>query len=96
MNSNAIFGRIEVLFYSSLISCMSGVHHIRAKLENLTNKPSLVPTQNDQGTISITDEPLQKSFSINWNYISQSVISMAIWMVLGFAAGLLMGMLNPG
>lgn len=74
---------------------MGGVNKFRTHLDNLANTPKQVTSQIDISTPGITADPVHKALSINWHHLSQSLVANVIWIILGFAAGLLMGMLNP-
>ena len=95
MHSNAITDRIEIFFYSILISIMSGVNRIRARFPhqiNNTNQPSI----NEAASTSNYVEELTESTMVNgWTYINQTVIPLVIWIIMGFATGFLIGMFVP-
>lgn len=93
INSNAFFNRVEIIFYSTLISCMSGVNHVRTHLDHLANLPNQPPP--DEAIITsqaeyTTPRSLQKSLMS----VSQALVAIVIWMILGFSTGYLLGMFN--
>jgi hypothetical protein len=94
MNPNAIFSRIEIFFYSILISCMSAVNRIRAHIDHSETIP-VQGTPDELNSSKIIEETPERSLNFNLIYIWQSLIPLMIWMILGFAAGFLIGMINP-
>lgn len=96
MNSNAFLDRVEIIFYSTLISCMSGVNRIRAHLLHRVPFP-YHPAVDEDATSQKNNDPQPEKLLINrWIYISQALVPLCIWMILGFAAGFLIGMLRSG
>lgn len=94
-NSNTLVNRVEIVFYSTLISCMSGVHRIRARIENLANFPLQPSADEDATNLQLEDKLSERSLINSWTYVSQALIQLLIWMILGFAAGFLIGMIRP-
>ena len=95
MNSNAFINRIEILLYSTLISAMGGINKLRAHID----QPLAIPTQPSP---DIEAEPSQvnrelkvSSLTMSWNSIIEALLPLVLWVVLGFAAGFLIGMINP-
>jgi len=93
-NSNAYLNRIELIFYSLLISCMNIVRRVQLisdPIESPTH-PSLVEEH-----ISYTNKLVpNQSVSNWWTKLWQAFVTLIIWMVLGFAAGYFIGMVIPG
>lgn len=95
MNSNAFINRMEILLYSSLISVMSGINHIRAQIQQSTTMP-IQPSSDTEAEPSQLNGDLEvRSLTKNWNSILEALLSIILWVVLGFAAGFLIGMINP-
>ena len=95
INSNALLDHIEISFYSILTSCLSGANRIRGRVNRL-QKTSHYPLNNEGvGTYLINSDIPEKSQISSWTNISQTLITLVIWMILGFAAGFLTGMLKP-
>ena len=96
MNSNTFLNRVEILLYSSLISAMSGLSNLRAHLQHSTD----LPTQSEPNYPAVpTKSPDQvKGRSLTSSLISirEALIPLFLWILLGFAAGFLIGMIHPG
>jgi hypothetical protein len=95
MNSNAILDRIEIIFYSTLTSCMSLVNRIRVQKEHLVNIPHHLATDEVDNTSLFFDDIPEKERISFWTYISQALVPLIVWMILGFAVGFLFGMIKP-
>lgn len=95
INSNAFINRIEIFFYSILITLMSGINRIRS----LLYRPEQLQSQPVAGEEISANLPVettkQKSVDFSWSMFSQTLVAILIWSVLGFAAGFLFGMINP-
>ena len=95
LNPNALLDHIEISFYSILTSCLSGANRIRGSVNRLL-KTSHYPLNNEEvGTFLINSDIPEKSRISSWTNISQALIPLVVWMILGFAAGFLTGMLKP-
>jgi len=93
-NSNAYLNRIEIIFYSLLISCMNIVRRVQLLSDPIGGhtEQSLVEEH-----ISFTNKVVSnQSVSNWWTKLWQAIVTLIIWMVLGFAAGYLIGMVIPG
>ncbi|OGO13291.1 MAG: hypothetical protein A2Y53_02630 [Chloroflexi bacterium RBG_16_47_49] len=95
LNSNAIFNRVEIIFYATLTACMSGVNRIRVYIDHLVKVPDQILLDEQVNSVPITDVEPEKNQITPWTYISQALLPLVIWIVLGFAAGFLIGMLRP-
>ncbi len=94
MNANTIFNQFEIFFYSTLTSAMSGVTHLRTSiLDGSTADRQQVPNV-EIARIQQVDQP-NRSFAFSWESIKVALLGLLLWMVLGFAAGFLIGMLSP-
>jgi hypothetical protein len=91
---NAFFNRLEIVFYSGLTSIISGVHRIRAQFGHIEYDPAQSTLRNAAGSPPLYDQfPVKPSRKASY-YISQLLLSVLIWTILGFSAGFLIGMLN--
>jgi hypothetical protein len=95
MNSNAFFNRIEILLYSTLISAMSGINHLRAHIQHSTETPTLPSPAMDAEPSQINREIKVRSLSMSWNSFKEVLLTLLLWVILGFASGFLIGMINP-
>lgn len=95
MNSNAFFNRVEILLYSALISAMSGINHLRAQIQHL----SIVPLQHspvgEADPTQLNNQYQARSLLPSWKSIQQALLPLLLWVILGFAAGFLIGMIKP-
>jgi hypothetical protein len=95
MNSNAFFNRVEILLYSSLISAMSGINHLRTRIQHSSALPFQPSADNDAGPTQLNVGLKVRSLTMSWNSIKDALLPLLLWVVLGFAAGFLIGMINP-
>jgi hypothetical protein len=95
MNSNAILNRIEILLYSTLISAMSGISHLRAHLQHSTALPTQPSLENEAQTSQPADQYKPRSLAMSLITIREALLPLLLWIILGFAAGFLIGMINP-
>jgi len=95
MNSNTFLNRAEILFYSTLISAMSGINHIRTQIEHLTTAPIQHSPDGDIDPTLVNDQYKERSLLMHWKTIQQYLLQLLLWVILGFAAGYLIGMIKP-
>jgi hypothetical protein len=95
MNSNAILDRVEIIFYSTLTSCLSAVNRVRSHIAYPANIPNTLPTDGEKETPLVNEDTPEKTLISSWTYISQALLPLIIWMILGFATGFLLGMVKP-
>jgi hypothetical protein len=91
---NAFFTSLEIVFYSGLTSIISGVHRIQAHFGHLENDPSQSTLSNAAVSPLLNDQFPAKPSVKGFNFISQMLLSVLIWTILGFSTGFLIGMLN--
>jgi hypothetical protein len=95
MNSNAFFNRVEILLYSTLISAMSGINKLRTHVQHLF----IIPIQNSPdlqaNPTQLNNQFQEKSQLVSWKSIKQAFLTLCLWVILGFAAGFLIGMIKP-
>ncbi len=91
---NAIINRLEILIYSAFTSIMGGMHRIRAHFGHSINDPYQAPPSNTIESFPLIDQSHAKPAIKRSIYFSQVLLSVLIWITLGFSAGFLIGMLN--
>ncbi len=96
MNSTSLMDKVELSLYSTLISVLSGIRQV--KESGRQDKGSaLLPAPDFPVDPSPLISPVQEmKFSISWESIQQTLLAILLWVVLGFAAGFLVGMLRVG
>ena len=95
MNSNTFFNRVEILLYSSLISAMSGISHIRAQFQHFSSVSLHPSSDGETDPAQVMDHDQEKILFMSWNSIQQVLLPLLLWVILGFAAGYLIGMIKP-
>jgi hypothetical protein len=95
INANAILDRIEVVFYSILTSCMSGVNRVQGQTNSIVKIHEYPPNFELADTNLGTRDIPEKTPIAIWTSISQAIVTIIIWMILGFAAGFLIGIIKP-
>ena len=95
INSNALLDRIEVVFYSVLTSCMSGVNRIQEDSTRMVKIYQYPINYEEADTFLVTQDIPEKTQNVIWESINQAIVTVIIWMILGFAAGFLIGMIKP-
>ncbi len=95
MNSNALVNRLEVVVYSTLTSAISGMNKIRGKVDQ-SQAIREWPDFSDE-TINAGDNATLKPEGrlISLEAIKTIVIALTLWLILGFGAGFLLGMIKP-
>ena len=94
-NSPNFLNRIGIFLFSTLISGMSAANRLRTHAESKLNEPaetSVIVETESQVVSDIAENVNQR---ITWTSISQAFIALTIWIVMGFAAGFLIGMIRP-
>jgi hypothetical protein len=95
LNSNALINRIEIIYYSILTTCLSGVDRIRGLNNRHLDTPQNPIRYEEQATfINTTDYPQKINIS-KWSDFYQALAPFMIWLILGFATGFLIGLINP-
>ena len=95
MNSNTFSNRVEILLYSTLIAAMSGISHIRAQIQHAVSIRVGHLSDGVQNPAQVNDHGEVKSHFIFWNSVQEALVPLLLWVVLGFAAGYLIGMIRP-
>jgi hypothetical protein len=96
LNPKAIARRLELDFYTTLTSLIGGVQHIQTKAGH---QDSVLPQSQLNFELN-SSPPVEQSWSIpsikrSTNF-GQLIFTLLIWIILGFSAGFLIGMLNTG
>ncbi len=96
MNSTSLMDKVELGLYSTLISVLSGVRQLKETRQQVSDA-ALSPLSNCAGEASpIANQASEMKLSISWDSIQQTLLTTLLWIVLGFAAGFLIGMLRVG
>jgi len=95
MNSNTFSNRVEIFFYSTLISAMSGISHIRAQIQHFATIPVQHSSGGETDSTQANGFGQEKIHFMSWNSVQQALVPLLLWVILGFAAGYLIGMINP-
>ncbi len=96
MSSSTIFNKAEIMLYSTLTSVLSGINHL------IYHEQPISPPQEKSSFQGIVDEghldlgATKRSFSISWESFQQAFLSLLLWVILGLAAGFLIGMIRGG
>ncbi len=91
---NGFHSRIQIVFYSALIWVMSGLNRMRSWLEPKVNnqvqpsRQTIISESNENDVFTLPTKP-----GI-WVRVGQVLTAFIIWMVLGFSAGFLLGMIR--
>jgi hypothetical protein len=96
MESANFFNKLEIRLYSTLISLMSGMS--RFKSVDLPAAGPALPAESmiNSEAAAVGAEENSTPASKRWQIIQQVLLSLLLWIVLGFAAGFLLGMLKTG
>jgi hypothetical protein len=75
---------------------MSGINKLRAHVQYrftfpIKNSTDLLANPTDQNI-----QFQEKSQLVSWKSIKQAFFTLCLWVILGFAAGFLIGMIKPG
>jgi hypothetical protein len=95
MNANTFVNRFEIFIYSALISAMSGINHLRASILDVLAIQRQSSPHGETGSIQQIDLAKPRSFALSWESFKATLLTLFLWIVLGFAAGFLIGMLSP-
>lgn len=96
MNSTTFLDRVEIQLYSSLISIMSGINRLKSPPEPGLQFPDHEAPEINSALAGVQISAPMKMVSISWVKIQQVLLSLLLWVILGFAAGFLIGMIRPG
>jgi hypothetical protein len=94
MNTGGILNRVEIMTYSILTSLMSGMERLRGLPHSWQSLNPPTPAFESQVVI---EKGLVHEHSLSkvWSLIKDTVPPLFLWLVLGFAAGFLIGMVQP-
>jgi hypothetical protein len=95
MNSNTFLNRAEIILYSTLISVMSGINHLRAQIQQYSTSLEQHSPGEELGSMLVNEQYQERSLLVYWKSIQQALLQLFLWIILGFAAGYLIGMIKP-
>ena len=96
MKSLTLFNKLEILLYSTLISVMSGINHLKTQDQNISKSSVQPATEVSVDLAQTYDQLPERKVAVSWVSFQQSLLSLLMWVILGFAAGFLIGMINIG
>ena len=96
MKSLTLFNKLEILLYSTLISVMSGINHLKTQDQNISKSSVQPATEVSVDLAQTYDQLPERTVAVSWVSFQQSLLSLLMWVILGFAAGFLIGMINIG
>ncbi len=92
MKSNALINRMEVILINSASFLMDGVYGIKAHIFRTADLPA-PDFPGSSPDVTIQDQKAETQLSAKLlAFLNQALIPLLIWMVLGFAAGFLIGL----
>jgi hypothetical protein len=96
MNSESVVNKVELGFYSTLISILSGINRLIGVEQQIsTPVPQPMPFLDDETTM-LQSLVRPGTLTLRWQSFKQGILTLLLWVVLGFAAGFLIGMLQSG
>jgi hypothetical protein len=95
MNSNTFSNRVEIFLYSTLISAMSGINRIRTQIQHFSSIPVHHSSDGETDPTQVNEHYQEKILFMSWNSVQQALVPLLLWVILGFAAGYLIGMIKP-
>ena len=95
INPKACLDRIEGEFFSVLTSILNKINQIQGYIIPLVNNQKFLINIDETDTYLINGNPIDKKISLLRSSINQTIITIFIWMILGFATGFLVGMIKP-
>jgi hypothetical protein len=94
MNTGSILNQVEIMTYSTLTALMSGFQRLRGIPQSI--QPLNQSTQVLENPVGFENEFVHEhNLTKVWTSIKESVPPLFLWLVLGFAAGFLIGMVQP-
>jgi hypothetical protein len=95
MNYVKVVNKAEILLYSTLISIMSGINRQKDRASE-SDHAQIEDIEAPSGRVKVIGSLAGKSALITWEAVQQSFLSLLLWIILGLAAGFLIGMLQHG
>jgi hypothetical protein len=92
-NSHTLFNQFGFLYHKFLTSWLSRAIHGRGNRLDHSSAPYEPLVYEESSTIAQESNYSEKIHISNWDYINQVISTVIVWIILGFAAGFLMGML---
>ncbi len=96
MGSTTIFNKVEIMLYSTLTSILSGINRLKAQEQSVSRTLDESGAQVIDNLAPVMVPTAENTASSKWETIQQELLSLLFWIVLGFAAGFLIGMINNG
>ncbi len=95
MNSTTVTNKLEILLYSTLINVMSGINRLKSQSEDISVAPGREISKIASDMMGIQAYSGKRTALVNWDSVQQSFLTLLLWIILGFAAGFLIGMVMP-
>jgi hypothetical protein len=92
-NSHTLFNQFGLLYQTFLFSWLSRAIHWRGNTLDHSSAPYEPLVYEEGSTIAQESNYSDKTPISSWDYIHQVISTVIVWIILGFAAGFLMGML---
>jgi hypothetical protein len=96
MKPPTFFNKVEILLYSTFISILSGINRLKAQELPISKTPRQLDPPYVVDTASVRIQEPGASASIQSESIQQALLSLVLWIILGLAAGFLIGMIKNG
>ena len=74
---------------------MSGINHLRSQIQHFSTSPEQHSPDEELGSMLVNEQYQERSLSVYWKSIQQVLLQLFLWVILGFAAGYLIGMIKP-
>lgn len=92
-NSHTKFNQFGFLYHNFRISWLSRAIHGRGNIMDNSPAPNEPLVYEESSTLAQEPNYSEKTRISSWDYINQVISTVIVWIILGFAAGFLMGML---
>ncbi len=94
MSIASVINKAEIQLYSTLISVMSGINQLKAGEAQIAK--TIIPEMPVVSMTAVLDEPAAagETTATKWDALEQTLLSILLWTLLGFAAGFLIGMIG--
>jgi hypothetical protein len=96
MNPTTAFNKLEILLYSTFISVMSGINKLKTRAQPISHTSSQNESPFVVEAMPLPSQEPEASASLPWESFQQTVLSLVLWIILGLAAGFLIGMIKNG
>jgi hypothetical protein len=92
-NSHPLINQFGFLYHNFLFSWLSRAAHWRGNTLDHSSAPYEPLVYEEGSTLAYESYYSDKTHISSWDYINQVISTVIVWIILGFAAGFLMGML---